>query len=427
METDTLILMVDQNRTSQFAMGLQQADVFKSNMTQKMSEDRADSNFWDERMSWVRPYRIESGVLTIPVKGSLLHDFPFQLGSWATGYEYIHAAIDRAMEDDDVDVIALEINSPGGLVSGNFDLSEKIAASRNIKPIRAYVNELAASAAYSIASAATDISVPQTGRVGSIGVVRMHIDQSEMLERVGIKPTFIFAGKHKVDGNSLEPLEKSVKEKWKAEVESTYDKFVALVANNRGMDEAEIRNTEAEVYQADDALKVGLVDRIAPHPTSPAAFAADLETVDTGEDDMAGKPEITQNDAAITQAAHDEAVANARQEGKAEGVRDERTRINTILGSDEAKDRSKAALSAALKTDMTAEQAKAFLADLPVEKTETPADPEQKDSNAGKTFEDAMNGTENPDISAEGGDDKENAKLNARIERVMALRGQAKQ
>lgn len=75
---------------------------------------------------------------------------------------------------------------------------------------------------------------------------------------------------------------------------------------------------------------------------------------------------------AVDQAAQEAAVATAREEGRktglAEGAAAQLARINAILGSDAGKARPKAALSAALKSSMTAEEANAFLADLPEEK-----------------------------------------------------------
>lgn len=75
---------------------------------------------------------------------------------------------------------------------------------------------------------------------------------------------------------------------------------------------------------------------------------------------------------------HDKDIADARAagvtEGRAAGLKEgviaERARISAILASDEGKKRPKAALSAALKTEMTVEQASAFLADLAEEKPE---------------------------------------------------------
>ena len=71
------------------------------------------------------------------------------------------------------------------MVAGNFDLVDRIFAARGVKPIRAYAAESAYSAAYSIASAADDITVSRTGGVGSIGVVTVHADYSQALDAGG--------------------------------------------------------------------------------------------------------------------------------------------------------------------------------------------------------------------------------------------------
>lgn len=169
-------------------------------------EIAASDDFWfapDDYRSTYRPYRVKNGILRIPVRGVLLNKFPWQLGGWATGYEYITQAVKRGLDDSDVKGIALEIDSGGGLVAGNFELVDFLHASRGKKPIKAFASDSAYSAAYSIASAADDISVTRSGGVGSIGVVATHVEFSEALKMDGVKVTFIFAGKHKVDGLSL--------------------------------------------------------------------------------------------------------------------------------------------------------------------------------------------------------------------------------
>lgn len=100
-----------------------------------------DENWWGEPGSFrsmLRPYVVKDGVLMIPVKGVLLHDFPYAFGSWATGYAYIQKAFERGLEDGSVRGIALIIDSPGGEVAGNFDLVDKMFAARGTKPVRAY-------------------------------------------------------------------------------------------------------------------------------------------------------------------------------------------------------------------------------------------------------------------------------------------------
>lgn len=385
--SDVQIIMVDPGSINKFASGI---DYANNLMVSEAVRQMAGSEFWNPQFGWLRPYNVSGGVLTVPIKGSLLHDFPYQLGGYATGYEYIGEALKRGLADDEVETIAFEINSPGGYVSGVHSLADRIFASRSIKPSVALVNELACSAAYYLASAATKISAPKSGYAGSIGVVATHMDYSEVMSSAGIKVTYIYAGKHKVDGNPLEPLSDSVKERWQAEVESIYSDFVATVARNRSLEEEVVRNTEAQTFMATEALEIGLIDNIAPHPDSTVAIAT-LFNSEVKDQMATDKPQITTE-------GHEQAVNAARGEGMKEGAAAERVRITTILNSEAAKDRPKAALAAALKTDMDAEAAQSFLADLPKEKIE-----EEKPGQAGvgaEAFRQAMAGTVNPELGA---------------------------
>jgi signal peptide peptidase SppA len=318
--------------------------------------------FWfadDDPMSEYRPYRVEGGVLTIPVKGALLNGFPYAYGEVATGYEYIAAAIRRGVADSDVRGIALQIDSPGGMVAGNFDLADAIFAARERKPIRAYAAESAYSAAYSIASAADRVSVARTGGVGSIGVVTMHVDMSKALAEAGYEVTYIYAGKHKVEGNPFEPLGDDARARIQARIDNLYSIFVSTVARNRGLDEAAVRATEAATYGAEESVAKGLADEVGSFETAVAAFAAELSRGDTEEMPMAENM--------IPQADLEAAVAKAATDSKAA----ERARISGILNSEEAKARPGAAAHLALETDMTVAQATALLAKLPSETAAT--------------------------------------------------------
>jgi signal peptide peptidase SppA len=331
----------------------------------------ADDGFWpaaDDWRAYYRPYVVRDGMLHIPVKGVLLHDFPWSLGSWATGYIYIARALERGLADPMVRAIALICDSPGGEVAGCFELVDKIYAARAVKPIRAFAHESAYSAGFAVASAAEHIVVSRTGGVANIGVVTMHVDVSGAMDEAGIKITFIFSGKHKVDGNAYEALPADVKKRWQAQIDDLYGIFCASVARNRGMSDADVRATEALDYTAKEAVEKGLADSIGPLDDAVAAFNADLSQADEqGEDEMNDK---TAAGATVSKETHDSAVTAARTEGqtagKAEGLKEgataERTRISAILGSDEAKDRGTLASHLAFETDMTADAAKAMLA-----------------------------------------------------------------
>lgn len=386
----------------------------------KMQDD-----FWfaeDDWRSQYRPYKVKDGILHLPVKGVLLHDFGYQVGDYATGYTYIQKAWERGQADPNVKAIAEIIDSPGGEVAGNFDLVDKMFADKGKKPVRAFAAESAYSAAYSIASAADDITVSRTGGVGSIGVVMMHVDMSAALDKAGFKVTFIKFGKHKTDGNPYESLPAAVQARYQDRIDELGEVFVSTVARNRSMDAKAIRSTEALTYTATQAKSNGLADGIGSLDDSLAAFAADLSE---GANRMTT---TTQDKSAVDQAALDAARAAGVAEGKtqavAEAAKAERARVQAIIGSEEAKTRPKAALSVAMNTDMTVEQAAVFLKDLQPEVAgEAPKLTGDKDGKS--DFHRAMDSSKNPNVGADLQADG-TEKVVDRVELAFGYAGKAK-
>jgi signal peptide peptidase SppA len=360
-----------------------------------------DDDYWNYKDEWderLKPYQVSpDGVLFVPVRGVLLNSFPYAWGNYATGYHYIQKAIERGMDDPNVRGIALLCNSPGGMVAGCFEAVDKVYARRGEKPIRAFAHESAYSAAYAIASVADSIVVSKTGGVGSIGVVTMHVDWSKWNEEMGLKYTFIFAGKHKVDGNPEEPLSDDAKKRIQARIDELYDVFVSSVARNRGMEEKVVRDTEALTYTATQAVSIGLADSIGPLDDAVAQFCVDLSTPNSGEQAMSIQKD---NTAVVEQAVHEQAVSAAKAEGIAEGAAAATARIGAILGSDEAKGREELANHFAFKTSMSAEDAVAALAVSP--KAEAPASKETAET-PGSGFDAAMS-QDAPNLSADGSD-----------------------
>jgi signal peptide peptidase SppA len=378
-------------------------------LAEQMSADNEDG-YWPQPDDWravYRPYVVKAGILQIPVFGVLLNRLAFQIGRYATGYTYIQRALQRGMADQEVKGIAFLCDSPGGEVAGNFELVDKIYAARGDKPIRAFAAEHAYSAAYSIASAADTISMTRTAGVGSIGVVTAHVDYSGAMDKEGIKVTFVYAGKHKVDGNPYQKLPDSVKARMQQRIDKLYGIFTATVARNRGIEDQAVRDTEAACYSAEEALEVGLADSIGVFEESLEAFANEV-SADTGDENMGNenKTEGMVSQAALI-AATEKATLDGKAAGLSEGMKAERTRINAILASDAGKARPKAALSAALNTNMTAEEASAFLGSIAEEKAETvkpetaaTAKPDDKAKGANH-FEDAMTKSGNPEVGAD--------------------------
>lgn len=323
-------------------------------------------DFWYSKDDWrssYRPYTVKAGVLLVPVKGVLLHNFPYAFGSLATGYYYIQKAIERGLVDPEVKGIALVCDSPGGMVAGCFELADMIYEARSKKPIESFAHEHAFSAAYAIASCGSRLTVSRTGGVGSIGVLWMHVSYADALKNQGVKITFVFAGKHKVDGNPYEDLSADAKKRAQARIDEFYGVFVRSVARNRKMPEKDVRGTEALTYTATEAVKIGLADKIGPLDDALAEYAADIYRTENGDDEMSDKA----NTATVDQAAQEKAIKDAAAAGHSAGVQAERTRIKAVLELDEAKARPIAAMQVALATAMTVEESKAFLAAIPEE------------------------------------------------------------
>jgi signal peptide peptidase SppA len=336
------------------------------------SDTMLADDFWDDEddfISWLRPYNVRDGALVIPVKGVLMNKLSIKFGSWATGYQYIERAFERGLEDPEVTAIIFDIDSPGGEVAGNFELAEKIASHRGEKPMRAVANDYAFSAAYSLATAADSITMARSGGVGSVGVVTMHMDMSERMEKMGVKVTFIHAGKHKVDGNPYEALPDAVKGRIQERIDRIYGEFVSLVADNRGMEEQAVRDTEALTYDVSNAVDIGFADRIGTMDEELVELTTSTEMEQTMATQTPKKTNATTaTEGGITQEQMDAAVASARTEGATA----ERERTSAIMDSEEAKDRPAAARALA-DTGMDADAAITALGKMPKETAAAPA------------------------------------------------------
>ncbi|MDD2794371.1 S49 family peptidase [Acidocella sp.] len=211
-----------------------------------------------------RGYDAVGGVAVIPVRGTLVHRLGYLRSySGMTGYDGIRQAFFAALADPAVKAIAFDIDSPGGEVAGAFDLSDEIFAARGIKPLWAILDESAYSAAYAIASACDQITVPRTGGTGSIGVVCMHVDYSKAIEQAGITVTLIQYGEHKTDGNEYMPLGAAQKQ-IQNEVNEVGEMFVSTVARNRNVSVSRIRSTQAACFMGQDGVAAGLADAVMP-------------------------------------------------------------------------------------------------------------------------------------------------------------------
>ncbi|RWF57600.1 MAG: S49 family peptidase, partial [Mesorhizobium sp.] len=229
-------------------------------------------------------YMADNGIAVLPVLGTLI-----RRGSWLdsesglTSYSALSDAVTEIMHDPATRGLMLELDSPGGEANGCFDLARFIRSASEATgiPVWCHVNEVAASAGYAIASSASQIWVPTTGEVGSIGCLAAHVDVSEADKMAGVRWNYIFFGAEKADGNPHEPLSDRARASLQADVDALGEMFVQLVSQHRGIDADKIRATEAGMFRGAEAVESGLADKSGTFDEALEAFANSVDEVQT--------------------------------------------------------------------------------------------------------------------------------------------------
>ena len=119
-----------------------------------------------------RSVSIRDGTAIIPVHGVITaRTTLFSLFAGGTSLEDLAKDFSEALNNNEVTSILLDIDSPGGVAVGPYEMAEMIFKGRSKKPIYSYIGRNGSSAAYWLASATEKIFVNPSALVGSIGVV----------------------------------------------------------------------------------------------------------------------------------------------------------------------------------------------------------------------------------------------------------------
>ena len=200
----------------------------------------------------------------LDVTGTLVakHD-DFNACMGFTSYEKLYSQFEKQVSMG-IEKVVLNVDSGGGSAFSCFEMATQVkdlAVANNI-PIYAYVDGLSASAAYAWSSIADEIIARPDSEIGSVGVVVQLVNNSKMLENKGITRKFITYGENKVpfddSGEFTNKFIQSIQEK----VNKTGIQFNKFIAKNRNMQVEDVIATQAEVFDTEDALKVGFIDKV---------------------------------------------------------------------------------------------------------------------------------------------------------------------
>ena len=202
------------------------------------------------QMSGADRVSVRGRVAIVEMIGPVMH-YGGGIMSWLFGFpsaEGMLADIQAAEDNPAVDSIVLHIDSPGGQVGGIAELANHIRE-KITKPVVAYVGDMAASAAYWVASAADSIIAAPTAEIGSIGVVfTMRRRQDNTIEVVSsVSPR-----------KRVDPETDEGRQTIQARADALADVFVSQVSKNRKLSADQITSIGGDVVIASAAIKKDL-------------------------------------------------------------------------------------------------------------------------------------------------------------------------
>jgi signal peptide peptidase SppA len=183
----------------------------------------------------------------------------------ATSTTAFSRAFSALLADSGVSTIILAVDSPGGTVNGTPELADLIYQARGDKQLIAHIAGMGASAAFWVASSASQVIASPSAELGGIGVVAVHRDYSAANEKAGVKPSYVTSSKFKAEFNSDTPLSPDSAAELQKRVDEAAGEFTRGLARNRGVSPPTVsaRFGQGRTMSAKSALAAGMVDGIA--------------------------------------------------------------------------------------------------------------------------------------------------------------------
>ncbi len=172
----------------------------------------------------------------------------------------------KAEKDDRVKAMIVRINSPGGTITASDTLYREIDEFRRRKkiPVIAAIMDVGASGGYYAALAADTIVAHPTAVTGSIGVVMLTVNAQGLMEKIGVAPLAIKSGAMKDAGSPFRALNPDERAVFQGVIDDMFGRFVKRIVQSRKIPEERVRAfADGRIYTADQALALGLVDRVA--------------------------------------------------------------------------------------------------------------------------------------------------------------------
>lgn len=173
----------------------------------------------------------------------------------------------QAQEDPNVKAVVLRVDSPGGSAVASSEIHQQMLVMT--KPVVASMGELAASGGYYVSAPADEIFANPGTLTGSIGVISQFIHIDDLLSEYGVEVTVIKSGESKDVGSLFRSMTDEEIAIWQAISDETYNRFVQVVADGRGIPVDEVKAlADGRIYTGQQALELGMVDQLDNLPAA---------------------------------------------------------------------------------------------------------------------------------------------------------------
>jgi protease-4 len=205
-------------------------------------------------------------ILLIPVNG-LISDRPKKglIHTSASLVEQIVSQINKAEKDKQIKAVLFKINSPGGTITASDLLYHEISLfkERTGTKITVSMMDVATSGAYYISLPADLIMAHPTTVTGSVGVIYLQPKVGGLMDKIGLGVDVKKYGKNKDMGSPFRDSSEEEQKLMQKAVNDFGERFIRLVQKHRKPERQALSEiSTARVFLAEEALKLGLVDKI---------------------------------------------------------------------------------------------------------------------------------------------------------------------
>jgi protease-4 len=184
-----------------------------------------------------------------------------ELNGNITSSDSFRKAFKKMIDHDKIKSILVRIDSPGGAVGASEELYRIIRESS--KPTVCSMANVAASGGLYAAMGCDKVFANKGTITGSIGVILMMPNFSEIAQDNGLKMNVVKSGELKDVGSPFKPFSERDKGFLQGVVDQSYQQFVSIISESRKIPEADVRKfADGRIILGERALDLGLIDSI---------------------------------------------------------------------------------------------------------------------------------------------------------------------